>query len=265
MRRVLIFAGIIASIFAGQALALPVNWEPNLGQNLNLGDDDSVNVGLGFNFQFQGSTYSSIYVSSNGFVSLGGDNGPGCCDGFLNGDPGMPGFLDGYARIAPAWFDMVAEFGGDNNVYLNSLDGRAVITWNNMAEWASEARNTFQLQLLANGSIIFSYLQLSDATLLSHQALIGITAGNGVVDPGEMNLFSGMQLTNTGTYYMFLSPGGSGYGTYSADGFNLDGATITFAGPAASAGDEVPEPGTIGFSIIGLAGCIGLARRHFKA
>jgi hypothetical protein len=251
--------------------AVPVNWEPNFGQNLNLGDDDSQSVNLGFAFPFQGSSYSSVHVSSNGFISVGGDNGHGCCDGVLNGDPSFPGFLDGFGRIAPAWFDMVAEFGGSDNVYLNASADRAVITWNNMLEWGESGRNTFQVQLLADGTIIFSYLALSDATLLLHNALIGITQGGGPIDPGELNLLSGLEFSNTGTQYMFLTPGSS---------FNLNNASIVFAGPVAASqdpgggsgggqapptpgGDEVPEPGTIGLSIIGLAGCIALARRRF--
>lgn len=258
---------ILAVITLVPAHAVPVNWEPSFGTNLNLGDDQSLSVSLGFSFPFQGSTYSSVFVSSNGFISLGGDNGDGCCEGTLQGDPvfGISGFLDGSPRIAPAWFDMISEVDTANNVYLNASAGRAVFTWNNLTEWGGTARNTFQVQLLADGSIIFSYLTLNDTTLTSHKALIGITSGGGVADPGETDLLGGLLTSNLGTHYMFLIPSGAAGASFlGSTSFNLDNVSIVFRMSQATEQPEVPEPGTIGLCIIGLGGGIAFARRGLK-
>ena len=266
MPRIILFAFIVLLIGVSEpASALPVNWEPSYGTNLNLGDDQSLSVNLGFAFPFQGSSYSNVFVSSNGFISLGGDNGDGCCEGMLHGDTffGIPGFLDGSPRIAPAWFDMVSEPDTANNVYLNTTSNRAVITWSNLTEWGTANANTFQVQLLADGSIIFSYLALNDTTLMNHKALIGITPGNGALDPGETDLLSGSLAGNLGTQYMFLIPAGApGGGLLANSNFNLNNISFTFAPSQGNEPPEVPEPGTIGLCAIGMAMGLALLRRR---
>ncbi|MGB5442285.1 MAG: hypothetical protein WBN57_06625, partial [Gammaproteobacteria bacterium] len=86
----------------------PQEWETQIGatldgQALDGVDDGSVNINLGtMTFPFAGTDYSGtdLWVSSNGFISLGGDNGDGCgivCEG----DPNL--LSSGIPRIMPFW------------------------------------------------------------------------------------------------------------------------------------------------------------------
>ena len=84
--------------------AVPQIWEANFGANVTSGDDVVANVNFGFLFPFLGNNYGSGEVSSNGFLSLGGTNGNGCCDAnvalFLASDEssfctGAPFIVDG--------------------------------------------------------------------------------------------------------------------------------------------------------------------------
>jgi hypothetical protein len=50
------------------------------GTQFSLGDDDVANINIGFNFNFFDNIYSSLQVSSNGFISFD-SVGNGCCSG----------------------------------------------------------------------------------------------------------------------------------------------------------------------------------------
>ena len=70
--------------------------------------DDSLSglLSLGFDFNFYGTTYTGLYVSSNGFLSFTGDTN-GCCSGVAIPTAGVP---DGY--IAGWWNDLYPPGGG---------------------------------------------------------------------------------------------------------------------------------------------------------
>jgi hypothetical protein len=54
------------------------------GTFISLSDDQvSGAIPLGFNFNFYGSTYSEVYVSSNGFLTFNSSSSNGCCTGEL--------------------------------------------------------------------------------------------------------------------------------------------------------------------------------------
>ena len=77
MRRLMTLSAVFLLVFSlaapAQAVPPPV-WESNLGTGLNQTDDDCDLVPLGFNFSFYGTTYSQVWVNSNGNVTFNGCN-----------------------------------------------------------------------------------------------------------------------------------------------------------------------------------------------
>ena len=85
------------------------------GGSLVLGDDQvSGAVPIGFNFTFFGTTYTNLYVSSNGFVTFNAASGSGCCSGQV-----VPDATDPNNLIAAAWDDLYPP-GGGTITYLSS-------------------------------------------------------------------------------------------------------------------------------------------------
>src|SRR5713226_5985011 len=169
-------------LVVGQAATIPPVWESSFGVPIPGGaqfDDGTSSIALGFLFPFQGATYATATVSSNGFLQLGGSNGSRCCNGFVST------FLAGFPTISPFWFDLYPPGGGA--VKLNTFPGRAVITWDGVPGFSSGPGNTFQMQLLSSGQIIFGYVQADNTTVTGHQVLIGVTPGGGAADPGSTN------------------------------------------------------------------------------
>jgi hypothetical protein len=201
----------------------PPIWEPNFGTPLNLGDDSTFDSTFGlmrFPFPFAGRYYTGrtpISISSNGFVSLGGSNGPGCC----NGDPAD--FLSGAARIAAAWTDLYPQGETYLNTF-NSPDGlsveRFVVTWDSLF-YSSRGQATAQLQLLANGTIVTSY-RCFDRLDGASDVLVGLTTGGGATDPGSIDLTASLPFdsgTQSTMYELFP------YGSSSLD---LAGKSFVF-------------------------------------
>ena len=73
--------------------------ETNLGTRLNLLDDDSASVPLGFAFPFLGTTYTSVFVNSNGTLTFGGPNTDFVEDATVFTNALQP-------TIAPFWDDL---------------------------------------------------------------------------------------------------------------------------------------------------------------
>jgi hypothetical protein len=224
-------------------LALPVPsrasliWQSDIGSpltgfidpttSLPSSDNGLQNVPLGFSFPFEGTGYTSVDVSTAGFVWLGGQNGAQCCQ--LNPESeALTLFEQGAARIAPAWYYLDGAAGGqiDFNTISNP-DGTdtAVFTYSaippDSADTSSPYLATFQLQLLSNGAIVFSYQQLDDTTLIASNALIGLTpAADGSPQSVDLtNLQSGVPVYSSPGIYDYLT---------SSSSFNLSNSSIVF-------------------------------------
>ncbi|HET6464309.1 MAG TPA: hypothetical protein VFH55_01705, partial [Nitrospiria bacterium] len=177
----------------------PAIWEASLGSTILSGghldndDNNTADITFGtFSFPFGGTTYTGsdiLSISSNGFVSLGGDNGADCC----NGSPTLL-VNDAFARIAPFWTDLDPSHGGD--VFINTFsDGggpvdRIVITWAvGLHACSGPACHVLvQLQLLSDGTIIMGYNGIVLTSSVNTDVLIGVSPGGGVADPGSTDL-----------------------------------------------------------------------------
>ena len=227
---------------AAWGATIPVIWDSNFGPVLFSGDDSvAVSQPIGVTFPFLGTNYTDVTISTNGFIQLGGTDGPGCCSG------NVTGFLNGFARISPAWLDWT------DRVYLNTFADHATITWDG-AETLTGAIGQFQLQLYTDGLIIFGYNALGFS---AHVGLVGVTPGGGAADPGGTNFVPGQNLIAGPTVYQ--TAGGLSY---------LEGYNIVFTPDSTTGGwvvDTTPEPSTFGLLAIGAGAFVMLRRRKCKA
>ncbi|CAN5383753.1 hypothetical protein BH10PLA2_BH10PLA2_02320 [soil metagenome] len=152
---------------------------------INSGDDTTASLSFGSNtFNFYGTTYSSIFISSNGLVTFGSAN-----NAYDNTN------LSGLTQpsIAPLWDDWVSTNGQPMVLTLlqdTTGDGkpdRLIIEWNNIQFYGgSPWTQTFQVALQLNtgstpGDIIFNYYFLDSQD--SHAK--GATATVGIKGPGS--------------------------------------------------------------------------------
>ncbi|MDH3900258.1 MAG: hypothetical protein OEU51_04330, partial [Gammaproteobacteria bacterium] len=203
-----LLALLLASTYTAAVFAQPTVWEAGLGttlpgQALDTVDNGTVSLAFGsMSFPFNGTIYTGadiLNISSNGFISLGGDNGDGCCDGDpadLVGDP--------FPRIAPFWIDLdPGNQGGD--IYYNTFNDdndpeidRIVITFstgfNACTDLVSVCFIHAQVQLLEDGRIIFGYNGIGITDTLTADLLVGISPGGGVIDPGSIDLIAASKL-----------------------------------------------------------------------
>ncbi|HEX6060370.1 MAG TPA: PKD domain-containing protein [Gemmatimonadaceae bacterium] len=113
----------------------------SLGTNLDLGDDQCAQVPLQFDYTFYGFHFTSVWVCSNGNITLNVDN------------PSNAGLLPqpNVRMLAPANGDWRPEKGA-NNVFVQTVGvapgRRFIVTWNNVRLFNSpsrgELRSTFR-------------------------------------------------------------------------------------------------------------------------
>jgi hypothetical protein len=159
------------------------------GTPITIGDDDSVPVTLGRPFQFQGQARSSLFVNSNGSLSFGA------------GDPSflatVPAFLAGPARISPLWtdFDPTGFLGNPGLVLVDANARPAAVHFVSVSEFFSSNPNYFTAELGDQGKIALKWGPTARGA-----ALVGVTQGGGVADPGATDL-SRRGLRPVGTTY----------------------------------------------------------------
>ncbi|MFQ5651813.1 MAG: FlgD immunoglobulin-like domain containing protein [bacterium] len=145
---------------------------------LSLGDDDFARVSLPFEFPFCGTSYSSVFVSSNGFLTFrtgSPDPSPSVAEGLI----GPPG-------IAPLWLDLSPDLAG--TVTAEPVGPDFVVTFFEVPEFPLTGpplnSNTFSVTLRPDGSFNFDY-----GVVEADGGLVGRSPGLGfATDPGEVDL-----------------------------------------------------------------------------
>ena len=142
----------------------------------------------GFKPTFYGTTYTSVFVSSNGLITFGSGN-----SSFVNTNLSATPLQ---AAIAPLWNNLVVS-GGLNSAVLWQVQGtganqRLIVQWNQCSFYAGNHTGllTFEAILNADGSIIFNYKNLTTHDYGSNGAAATVGVENTATDPGDRLLIS---------------------------------------------------------------------------
>ena len=121
----------------------------------NSNDTGTENLNIGFDFPFYGETYTDFIINANGWIGFGEDS-----DAWYNGN--IPSTDAPRSAIFGFWDDLNPVNDNCNssctgNVYYHSSAERLVVTFDNVAHWASEGFEdsfyTFQVVIYPSGEV----------------------------------------------------------------------------------------------------------------
>jgi IPTL-CTERM motif len=147
--------------------------------------------GTAQSINFFGTTYGSLFVGSNGYVTFGA-GATSYTSSPLNTQAIAP-------MIAGEYTDLDSRNDASSNVYVNnSTPGQLIITWENMGHYNQNysVRSTFQLVVRSDqfgpipsgeGQIGFFFSTITDGATAS----AGFGDGLAAVNPGEVSIYSG--------------------------------------------------------------------------
>jgi hypothetical protein len=169
------------------------------GTELVLGDDDGMVVPIGFSFSFFGNTYTDIAVTSNGYLTFGGD-----LTDYTN-DP-IPNTTDPNDIICPFWDDLTPPNGG--TIHYQTLgaepDRVFVAQWTDVPEFPDVGANTFEA-LLFEGSNCIEFRYGEFTAILVGDVTVGVENADGtqgtqvdesIIVPGTCIVLCGEQTEN---------------------------------------------------------------------
>jgi uncharacterized membrane protein len=147
-------------------------------------DDDFEQVDLSnFQFPFYGRNYSSVFVGSNGFITLE----EGAYD-FAN--TSLPSPDATRSMIAALWDDLNPSRGG--KIYYQEETDRLIVQFQDVPRYERNGVFTFQVVLFSNGTIEVRYLNVSGVT---NSCTVGIQDSTNT--HGAQAAFNGSYLTNS--------------------------------------------------------------------
>jgi hypothetical protein len=147
----------------------------SLGDRLALGDDDTALISFpkGFSFRFFGKAYTSMFVQSDGNITLGEQDHESSAR-----DLGR--MIAGPPRIAPVFEDFNPETAsGDGGVYLLVSKTRIIVTWFDLPRYGTNNHNTFQAVLYPSKGKVDGKITFALGGLDTIKGIVGIAPGNG--------------------------------------------------------------------------------------
>ena len=207
------------------------------GTEVTLGDDDGTTIPLPFEFEFYGETKTDISISSNGYLTFGGD------DSDLSNDE-IPNSGEPNDLIALYWDDLDPgnSDGGGGSIYHyhDSDNNRFIIQYDAVPHFpdGNGEASTFQAILNADGTIKLQYLDMTDDASLPNSHTIGIEDASGsdglqvVFDAAYVENELAIEIAATPDFLADVEPA-SGF----IDGGQSQDVTVTFDS------DSI-EPGT---------------------
>jgi len=148
------------------------NWVDisSIGTPVNLSDDQNVGpFALGFTFQFYGTNFTSYRLCSNGFVTFTSTSTS------WGNDP-IPDNSEPNNLLAGFWDDLNPTYGG--HVYRYESNDSVIVTWDNIQHYGSGGPYTFQIIILANGTVTYQYNNMVSRI---DEATIGIENADGTI------------------------------------------------------------------------------------
>ena len=174
------------------------------------GSDTYYTFDLPFAFNFYGTAYTTVQVSTSGFLQFAGNDSAG------DNAPTAAKLLSD-ARIAPLWMDLNTNDPG-NDIFVNtSVSGEVMIRWQ-ATNAVDGSQVDFAVVLFSDGSFRFDY---GSGNTNVGSAIIGISAGNG--DNWQIASYTGQSsLTGAASLLYTLQPGFVDIGAYEFLGNSLD-------------------------------------------
>jgi hypothetical protein len=164
--------------FGYKSSAIPVNLRniSATGTFIPLGDDQMSNaLPIGFTFQFYGVPYTSVFVSSNGFITFSSGQSSGCCSGHS-----LPGGGTANNLIAGFWEDLNNPQGNIRYQTIGSPGSREVIVgFYNVPHFFNGPQVTFEMIIREGCNDIELHYGASPSNGRTHS--VGIENTNGTI------------------------------------------------------------------------------------
>lgn len=175
---------------------IPFAWEDISATGTRLSavsesDDESEEIPGGFGFDLFGQDSTSVFVCSNGFLTLGEPHTE-----FSNRT--LPDPLAPPSLIAPFWDDLNPASGGD--IYYQQFADRLIVQFQDVQPYTGSGTYTFQAVLYATGEIEFRYQSMTGAT---ESCTVGLQDSSGLVG---LEVASGVSYPATGIAIRFFHP-----------------------------------------------------------
>lgn len=177
------------------------SWVDTTGlTSLTLTDDSASGaIALPFAFPFYGSNYSTLYVGSNGLLTLGNSTGATAYSNVAIPSTGTPN-----AAIYPYWDDLNPASGG--NIKYGNTPAGFVVSYEGIAPFSDTVSTlTFQVILTSSGVVKMQYLDVKSNTTYGggKSATVGIEDSTGVI--GKQYSYLGSPLLANNTSIKFVS------------------------------------------------------------
>ena len=146
-------------------------WIDIVGQGTSVTNCDDCVEGpfdLGFEFEYYGQTYTSVYICSNGWVSVVPPPWV-VLDAPCFPDPSEPNGMIG------VFVDDLLPSGGQCRYYANAADEQFIVSWVDCPHYGSGEMYTFEIILGSDGSIIYQYMTIPITT----STVIGVENADG--------------------------------------------------------------------------------------
>ncbi len=126
-----------------------------VGTELALGDDDNQGpLSLGFSFPYYGTTYDSVRICSNGWLSF-----VSAAHSYQNTP--IPDDREPNALVAALWTDLDPSEGGSVIYHSEPVDGEFVVSWLGVPRYSGTGVDSFQVVLQEDGTVVLQYDRVS--------------------------------------------------------------------------------------------------------